>query len=39
MIKNTAIVALLPKQADLEIAILSGQRSAVTTEQEIGRRL
>lgn len=39
MIKNTEIVALLPKQADLEIAILSGQRSAVTTEQKIGRRL
>jgi hypothetical protein len=39
MIKITEIVALLPKQADLEIAILSGQRSAVTTEREIGRRL
>ncbi len=36
MIKITEIVALLPKQADLEIAILSGQRSAVATEQEIG---
>jgi hypothetical protein len=29
MINITEIVALLPKQADLETAILSGQRSAV----------
>jgi hypothetical protein len=36
MVKIAEIVALLPKQADLETAILSGQRSAVVTEQEIG---
>ena len=28
------IVALLRKQADLEIAIMNGHRSAVATEQE-----
>ena len=36
MVKITEIVALLPKQEDLETTILSGQRSAVATEQEIG---
>jgi proline dehydrogenase len=29
------IVALLRKQADLEIAIMNGHRSAVATEQEL----
>jgi proline dehydrogenase len=31
----TEIVALLRRQADLEIAIMNGQRSAVATEQEL----